>query len=293
MKHLFIVNPKAGKGKALKLIPEIEKILKELKEEYIIEVTKAPNHATELVKMYTSNSNYRVYSVGGDGTLNEVLNGMVNSKSCLGVIPAGSGNDFIKSAYEEVIDKKDLKNIIIGRKERIDLAKINNKYFINISSAGMDAEVVSGARKLKKFPFITGGFAYVLSVLITICNFKSRQVVLEIDDVRLHEKITLIAFANGKYYGGGMKVAPFADLKDGNLDICIVNKLSRIKMFRFFPSLIKGEHDKIKEVSFKRCKRLKLKAKDKISINIDGEVFETNNVEVELIPKGIEVIIPQ
>lgn len=292
MKHLFIINSKAGKGKAIKLIPDIKNAFKDSSEEFIIEVTEKVGHATELVRNYVNRENYRVYAVGGDGTLNEVLNGMVSTESCLGVIPSGSGNDFIKSIYKEKLPENIIKDTINGKTKMIDLAKVDDRYFINISSVGIDAEVVDNAKIFKKYPFISGKIAYILSAIITILMYKYKSIQLIIDDRELTLKNTLIAFANGKYYGGGMKVAPSADIQDGFFDICVINKLSRVKMLTLFPRLIKGTHSQIKEVSFYKGKKVAINSKEEITVNIDGEIMKRKNVIFEIIPRRINFIVP-
>lgn len=293
MKHLFIVNPKAGKGKALQLMPHIENAFKDNSEEFIIEVTKKEGHAAELVKSYVSKENYRVYAVGGDGTLNEVLNGIVNTESCLGVIPSGSGNDFIKSIYKERLPQNIIKDTINGKTRMIDLGRIDSRYFLNISSVGIDAEVVHNAKLLKRYPLISGKVAYILSAIATIFTYKYRRIQLIIDGKEITLENTLTAFANGKYYGGGMKVAPDADLQDGFFDICAIDKLSRMKMLTLFPKLIKGAHKEIKEVSFYKAKKIEVISKEDITVNIDGEIAKRKNVIFELIPKGINFIVPK
>lgn len=292
MKHLFIINPKAGKGKALQLIPRIKEEFRNTNEEFIIEITKKAGHATELVRKYVSRENYRVYAVGGDGTLNEVLNGMVNSESCLGVIPSGSGNDFIRNIYKEKFPRNIIKEIINGDIEYIDLAKVDDRYFINISSIGIDAEVVNNAKNIKRFPFISGKLAYILSAIITILIYKYRDIDLTIDSKEIKIKNTLLAIANGRCYGGGMKVAPDADIQDGLLDICAIDKLSRAKMFILFPKLIKGEHHQIKEVTFYKGKKVTINSKEEVTVNIDGEIVKRKNITFEIIPKGVKFIIP-
>ncbi|MCY6482910.1 diacylglycerol kinase family lipid kinase [Clostridium aestuarii] len=292
MKHLFIINPKAGKGKASEIIPEIKNIFKEIDEEFIIEITERQGHATELVRNYVNKEDYRVYSVGGDGTLNEVLNGMVNSNSCLAVIPSGSGNDFVRSINKGTSVKEILKSTIFGKTEMLDLAKINDRYFINISSVGIDAEVTNNARKLKTFPFISGGVAYILSIFMTIFTYKYKHIKLKIDDKEIKSQITLLAIANGKYYGGGMKVSPYADLQDGILDICVIDKLSKMKILVLFPKLMKGKHSDIKEVSFYKGKKITLISEKGILVNIDGELIKVQQIDLQIIPKSIKVIIP-
>lgn len=290
MKHLFIINPVAGKGKTIRYISQIEEIFKEKKEEYYIEITKNEGHATELVKKYIEKDQYRVYSIGGDGTLNEVLNGMVGSNSSLGVIPSGSGNDFVRNICNcEVI----LNDAINGQEREVDIGRMNDKYFINVASVGIDAEVTYNARKFKKIPFINGGIAYILSIFATVFKYKSSELKIKIDEQEFYTKTLLIAIANGKYYGGGMKVAPEAQIDDGIFEVCLVRHISRIKILRLFPKLIKGEHKSVKEVSFYKGRKIKISSKKEIAVNRDGEVIKLKEVEFEVIPKGIKIVVPQ
>lgn len=292
MKHLFIINPKAGKGKALKLIPEIENAFRNTNEKFLIEITERAGHATELVRNYVKKDNYRVYAVGGDGTLNEVLNGMVNSESCLGVIPSGSGNDFVKSAYKDKLPSDIIRDTINGSVKNMDLAKIDNRYFINISSIGIDAEVADNAKNIKRFPFISGKMAYIISAVITVIIYKYKNIQMIIDSKEIKIKNTLLAIANGRYYGGGMRVAPNADLMDGMFDICAIDKLSKIRMLMLFPKLIKGKHERIKEVTFYKGKKVTINSREEIAVNIDGEIIKRKNFTFEIIPKGVKFIIP-
>lgn len=293
MKHLFIINPVAGKGKGLGLIKVIEEIFKESKDEYIIEITKYVGHATEIVKSYVKEDRYRIYSVGGDGTLNEVLNGMVGSSSSLAVIPSGTGNDFIRSICDNYKDEDLLKNTIYGEEKEVDLGTVNERYFINISSIGIDAEVVYNARAFKKLPFVKGGLAYILSIFYTVIKFKNNKMSIHIDGKDYSNDILLIAVANGSYYGGGMHVAPKASPFDNLFDICLIRPISRINILRLFPKLIKGVHENIKEVSFYKCKSINIKSENEMSINIDGEVFRIKEAKFDIIPKGVTVVIPK
>jgi YegS/Rv2252/BmrU family lipid kinase len=292
MKHLFIINPTAGKGKSLKLIPEIEKAFKSRKEQYIMEITERPGHATEIARRYVSTDDYRVYSVGGDGTLNEVLNGMAGSSSSLAVIPAGSGNDFIKSitTYDDI--KKLLNQTIDGHEKNIDLGKVNDKYFINIASLGFDAEVVKNTNRVKKLPLISGSVAYVLGILITLYRNKKENLKISIDGNTFEQPSLLTAVANGKYYGGGMLAAPAADLNDGKFDIFVVKHLSRLKILELFPKFIKGEHTNLPYVSFFRGSKVEISCDGNISINIDGELGTVRRAVFEIIPNAVKIIVP-
>mgnify|MGYP001426147672 FL=1 len=173
MKHLFIVNPAAGKGKTLNCITQIENFFKKSKASYCIEVTEKPGHSTNIVKKHLQGGKTRVYSVGGDGTLNEILNGMIGSVGSLGIIPKGSGNDFIKSIDISYKSGDIMERTIKGREVPVDIGRVNGRYFINIASVGFDAEVAHNAVKFKKLPLIPGSLAYILSTIITAIRKKN------------------------------------------------------------------------------------------------------------------------
>ncbi len=294
MKHLFIINPKAGNGASTKLIKEIKKTFLTRKDKYIIELTEKSGHATKLVKDYVSKEDYRVYSVGGDGTLNEVMNGLLGSNSELAVIPCGSGNDYARSYLD--FDSKNistiLKEAIDGTSQKVDAAKINDKFFINISSVGFDAEVVNNAISIKKIKFIPNHFSYLISVFVTLLKYKSIKFSLEIDGNITENNITLLAIANGIYYGGGMKVAPNANIMDGKLEICHVKNIPNIKIPFIFPKLVKGNHHELKEVSFYKGNNIKISSEQDMTVNIDGEIIKLKELNIEIIPNSINLVFP-
>ncbi|GAA0177678.1 diacylglycerol kinase family lipid kinase [Clostridium sediminicola] len=294
MKHLFIINPKAGKGKSLDLIPKIEEIFESLEEEPIIEITQKPGHATEIVQKYVQLDNYRIYSVGGDGTLNEILNGIINTQSQLGIIPAGSGNDFIKSLIidKNITAENILEKTIFGESKKVDVGIVNNKYFINISSIGFDADVVKSSIKLKKSSFIPNKLAYLLSIFLAVFFHKNRNLEIILDNKKFNAKTTLLAICNGCFYGGGMHVAPFAKISDGYFDVCLVENISILKILMLFPKLIKGIHSEIKEVTFFNAKKVSVNCEEDININIDGELIQSQHIEFQILPSAINVIYP-
>ena len=292
MKHIFIINPKAGKEKSLDLIPFIEECFKDKAEEYVIRVTEYPGHATELAKQYSSMSECRIYSVGGDGTVNEIVNGIAGTEAALGVIPTGSGNDFVRSVHDTFDIKEMLISTINGEEKSIDLARANDKYFINISSIGFDADVVFNADKFKKVRGITGSMAYVISIVYTIFLKKVCNIRIDIDGKKMQRKVILAAVANGKYYGGGIIPTPEAKLDDGLFDICMVSDLSRIKMLGLFPKYMKGQHAQLKQVSFFKGKKIYIESEYDLCLNIDGEILTAKTVNFEILENAIKVIYP-
>lgn len=294
MKHVFIINPAAGKGKSIELVPFIEECFKDRPEEFVVRITEYPGHATSITREYTAAGKCRIYSIGGDGTVNEIVNGIAGTDSSLGVIPTGSGNDFIRSYEQRKINIRDIiVKTINGQERSIDLARVNDKYFINISSIGFDANVVFNAEKFKKVPGITGSMAYLISIVYTIFLKKVCNIEIDIDGEKTQQNLILAAIANGRYYGGGVIPAPDAVIDDGLLDICLVRNLSRIKMLGLFPKYIKGQHGQIKQVSFKKGKKISIKSKEPLCLNIDGEIVEEKNINFEIMEKAISIIYPE
>lgn len=292
MKHIFIINPAAGKGKALELIPFIKECFRDSEDECIVRVTEYPGHATELAKEYSGSGKCRIYSAGGDGTVNEVVNGMAGTASALGILPAGSGNDFIRSIKAGNDIRQILSDTINGYEREVDLARANDKYFINVSSIGFDAEIVFNAGKFKKLPGVTGSMSYLFSLLYTTVINKNNDIEIEIDGNRQKLRVLLAAIANGRYYGGGMLPAPDAKLDDGYLDVCLIRAIPRWRIFALFPKFIKGLHGQLEEVSFYKAKRIIIESKNDISLNTDGEVVTAKTINFEIYEKAIKVIFP-
>lgn len=294
MKHVFIVNPIAGKGKALKVIPDIKEYFKDKpNESYEILVTEKKGHATELARKATSSGCGRIYSVGGDGTLNEVLNGMIHSSYSLGIIPKGSGNDFIKTFWPDANPDISIGQIIEGTPKTIDCAKANDTYFINVASVGFDAEVADNTKLFKKIPLMKGSLAYILSLFYTLARLKPYTIKYEMNEQQGCSDYMLIAICNGRYYGGGFIPAPKADLNDGILDICQVQYLKRRVVFKCFPKLRDGTHGTLDAVTMDRTGKIHLQSEQELCLNLDGEISKTKDLLIEVCPASLQVLIPK
>ncbi len=290
MKHLFIINPQAGKGKPLKLVPLIKEYFAGRDEQYQIEFTEYPGHAAALTRQHVQSDRYRVYAVGGDGTLNEVLNGIVGSDSSLAVIPAGTGNDFVKTLGRKMELQELLHLTIKGKEKPLDLAVINNRYFINISSVGFDAEVVEKTLRFKKG--LLAGVSYLAGVLLTLLRYKNHPLNITVDGESISTRFLLIAVANGRYYGGGFLPTPGALLDDGLLDICMIGKKNIFEIMGTIAKYMKGTHHTVKRVSFLKGKEINISCEKEIAVNIDGEVERLRELNFKIIPAGIKMVVP-
>ena len=294
MKHLFIINPVAGKGHASSYIPAIHNHFKGKTEEYHIEITQNPGHAKDIASFYSEKSDYRIYATGGDGTLNEVLNGMAGSGSSLGVLPAGSGNDFIKSIYKSRKYVDILEKTINAPAVPIDCGIMNDRYFINIMSVGFDAEVGYYAAKLNKKLHLPGILSYLVGIIVALIKGKLKfSVKLTFDDAApIESEICLTACTNGKYYGGGFIPVPYTEFNDGVLDVCYVKKKSFFSILYLIPKYMKGTHLDIKGVSFTKIKKMKVESEKELKINVEGELIFSKVAEIEIKPGFINFIIP-
>lgn len=277
MKHIFIVNPISGKGKTLKAVDRIKKVCEEENLDYEIYFTEYPKDATKIARKYRFTKNI-IYSVGGDGTLNEVLNGIVGTKNLLGVIPAGSGNDFYKT-----LSKIDEEHPVI------DIGKVNDRYFINIISIGIDAEVANNVSLMKKRKVPTNQI-YNASLIYTFFKYKYKDIELSIDEKEQKKgKCTILTICNGQVYGGGYKIAPSAKLTDGYFDVYYVEKVNKPQLPSLINMLKQGIHEKHNKVHKSQATKIKFKCDKELVCNIDGEIMTAKKFNVKIIPNAITI----
>lgn len=297
MHHVFIINPAAGKGRAVQMIRHIESRFKDFVQSFEISITEAPGHAAKIAKEAVSGRGLvRIYSVGGDGTFNEIVNAVADYPNVeLGIIPCGSGNDIARYLYPVIDPLKLIRVLPASTSTAIDLGKINDKYFANIASIGFDAEVVINSQYIKKFPLVSGSMSYFLSVFYTLLKLKKYPLRITLDDKPSVENDYLLSiFANGTYYGGGIKAAPFAKMEDGVFDFCLIKSISRIKILKFFHYFKSGKHNhsKIEELNFYKGKKAVIESAIPFPVNYDGELRIEKHVTIEILPKHIKVVIP-
>lgn len=271
-KLLFIINPIAGAGKAKSIIPIIENKMKESSIEYEIILTNQPKDAIRIAEENVDNFS-TIVAVGGDGTVNEVAKGLINSrKGTLAIIPCGTGNDFSRTIGLPMDPIKAIDIIIKNNIRAVDIGKINGNSFLNIASVGFDTEVVIHTNSIKKR--VKSKTAYILGVLATLFDYKKRKISLVIDGVTYERNLVLLAVGNGNFYGGGLKVLPMAEVDDGYFHVCLVKDISNFKILFLFPSIFKGKHLKYKKyVEIFKAKEVIVKNTKEININIDGEII--------------------
>ncbi len=299
-KHYFIINPEAGKiDVSEKISNEVRRAFNGRSDEYTIYITNGKNDASKFTEdiCKKETGNLRFYACGGDGTLNEVINGLIGYKNAsASVIPYGTGNDFVNNICSDT-SIFDIKKQIKFDEEKIDLLKVNDTYSVNVCNIGFDAKVAENMNKFKRFPLISGQGAYTLSVFYSLLHKMYSNLEILIDnEEKIEGNFLLCVVANGMTYGGGYKGAPLAKINDGLIDICIFKKVSRFKLLKLINIFKRGEHLQNEEMKkyfiYKKCRSIHIKSKKDFTVCIDGEIVVEKNIEINLEGKAINFLIP-
>lgn len=301
--HLFIVNPTAGKRDMSSVIAEKAKALG--LENTFVEITKGKDHATELAEKWVKENGdkfIRIYACGGDGTINEVINGVYGFKNCaVGGIPIGTGNDFLRT-FEEFSqqDFMDLKKMTEGSIKTIDLLDCEGHIAMNEVSVGYDCAVAKNVVRFKNIPFVGGSLAYKLSIVYCLFSKLRHRFELFADGKAMENngnEYLLAVFGNGKYYGGGIKGAPDADPFDGWIDLVYISRVSVPRFLSLVSKFINGQHttsDSCKRyVCCLRCKSVAIKTGGFADVSVDGEIYSMLNPKVKLLEKAVNIILPE
>ena len=277
MKHIFIINSLAGRGKYTKLLPNIEKVCKEENLDYEIRYITEKLSGKDIALEYKNEENI-IYSVGGEGTLTRILQGIIGTKNKLGVIPSGSGNDTFRT----------IKMLPEGE-NLVDIAKINDTYFINVACTGLDAEVGNNVDILREKTKIPASQLYNASIIYTFVKYKFKKIKIKTSIKEIQDSYSILSICNGGYYGGGFNIAPKSQMTDGLLDIYYVEKMSKLKIIPLLLKLKQGKHEGKRKIHKFRTNHIELEFEEKITFNIDGEKLIDKHFVIDVIPKAITI----
>lgn len=291
MKHVILANPVSGKKKGKVYAIRVQELLKKHNINAEIILSEYPKQLTKVSKELARKEKCRFYVLGGDGTLNEVASGIVNTNSEIVVVPCGTGNDFLRSISKYMSMRKII-NLSINKKSTpTDIISYGkDKYCINILNMGFDAMIASNLDKFRNIPFISGTTKYNLSIIYTLSSSKNFNFKIRSNENILKGKFTLAAIANGSFYGGGIKPCPNAKVNDGFLDCCIINSTDTFTKLKLLPKYKKGKHLDLKQVHIFKTKDISVVSNKTFPISVDGEVYYTNKLHIKLLPKAINIV---
>ncbi len=299
----LILNPMADMGRAWKTANDLRPIAQEFQGDLTWSGTVYPTHAVELARQAAEEGCDLVIAMGGDGTVHEVMNGLMQvpaeKRPVMGVVPIGSGNDF---AYSIGITQKSSHALAHALKaenvQPVDIGLMTDEhgrqeYFDNTLGIGFDAVVTIRSHKL---PIVKGFLMYLTAVIQTIIlNHHPANMTIETDAETWEDKLLMFTLCNGPREGGGFMLSPDSKNNDGVMESVAVTKVSRATMFRLVPEFMKGTHMRFKQIRMGQFKRLTLTSDLPLYIHADGEIFTSfgsnlKKVSFEIIPQALKVV---
>lgn len=283
-KHVFIIKPNKKSVAIEEIIVDVMKNYN-----YVIKYTSHPKHAIEIAKSY-NNDYCRIYAVGGDGMVHEVVQGMVGSNNELVVLPNGTGNDFIRTIADTTNTKELLKASLSKKAEYIDLIKVNEIYCINVTCCAFDSDIANEVHNYRKILLLPNALQYLTVLLRRLVNYKFFPTVIKYKEkVLIDDSLVIGAFCNAKYFGGGFKIGSNASLQDGKLDISLVSGVKKRSIPKYLSLLAMGRITETKKSYYRQVDEIDFESS--IDINIDGEVYPKGKYHLEVIPNTIKVVI--
>ena len=280
-----ICNPTAGHGRGKKVGRMIEEWLREKQRPCRLLWTEYPGHGTELARKAGSEGAEMVIAIGGDGTAFETAQGLLGTETPLAIIPAGTGNDFIKTIGVPSDPKEALEHVLSCKPQKTDAGMINDRMFLNEIGTGFDVMVLDYTQKAKKYA--RGLLPYLYGVLQAMFRFRAMEITYTLEDgEEMHQRAFVMAAANGGYIGGGIRIAPDARVDDGLLDVVVVGDIPRRKLPLRLLGLLRGKILSFPETQFHRVKMLTFTAEN-MRLNIDGEVISAQAAQVTIMPGSI------
>ncbi|MGE5593868.1 MAG: diacylglycerol/lipid kinase family protein [Betaproteobacteria bacterium] len=292
MRVKVIVNPMAGRGRAVRAIPIICRALEKGGADYDVYVTKGPGDAITAARKGVDEGYDVIAAAGGDGTTNEVANGLAGHEAALAVIPCGSGNDMAISLGIPKDVEGACRVLLNGRTRNRDLGRVVDRYFVNAVGVGFDATVARVASNDLRWLPVRGAPLYVMAVLKTLANYKACEMLLTVDEKVMTVRPLLVAVGIGKTYAGGMKIVPDALPDDGLYDICVVESMRSLEALYHLPKVFTGSHTKMRQATMLRGRYVSIRSSAPVSLHMDGEVFVAESMEFTLIPGGLRAVYP-
>ena len=296
MEHLFVMNPHAGKfDRSQEMVEKVRSAMAGRREAWSAVRTEGPGHAIRLVAEAARRGDpLRVYACGGDGTLNEVVNGAAGQAHvAVTHCPMGSGNDFLRIFGGDAGRFWQLEQLLDGPQTAMDLIACNGRYSLNVCSVGFDARIGFGAADFKKLPLVSGTAAYQLSALRTIIRGIHLPYQVEIDGEPMPgERFTLLCACNGRYYGGGFNPSPTAMPDDGALEFIVIPAVSRFTVLALIQKFARGEIGEIPQAILRRGRQMRVHCDRVSAVNVDGERVDGQELSIGLSDQKVQFFYP-
>ncbi len=286
--YVFLVNPAAGSGRALRVMHDLEPALQARSVDYRIVPSESPGHCTELARKEAANPDVTaVVAVGGDGTVSEVAAGMCGTGKAMGIIPAGTGNDWIKSVGIPKDPGKALAFLLEHKARPLDTGTVNERFFINVCGTGFDVTVLDFTLKFKsRFHGLT---PYLLGLINAISHYRPVALTVTHDGQTEQGLYLVCSIANGRFIGGGIPICPKAEPADGMLDLVLIQNVKRWRIPFYLPGLMLSQDLKFGVTKHIRARSVRLQGEN-LRINIDGDIVDESDVSFVIQPASLQLI---
>jgi diacylglycerol kinase (ATP) len=287
-RKLFIVgNPYSGKRKLKRVVRDFQSYLESNQINFEFHDTEQSQSARKTVEEKLNDSFSDLVIIGGDGTINEAVNGL-SFDIPVSIIPAGTGNDFLKMVNIGKTLSAHFETVLFGKEHTIDLGICNDRKFVNGVGIGFDGQIVEDMIE-KKVPLLAGHAAYYYHVLRILGGYRERPFSFQVDQKAFAKDLILLTIGNGSTFGGGFKLMPNAKLDDGLLEVCEIGKISGFKRFLNIHKLSNGTHNTMEMVKFHRAKTIKVEANPLLFAHIDGERMGQPPFDIKVLPKALKL----
>ena len=290
-KWAFIVNPIAGNGYAKKHLDEIKNKIRESGVDAEIAMTERKGHAVDLAVDFVDKGFKNIIAVGGDGTVNEIVRSIIDRDITLGVVPAGTGNDFVQiPGFKGNFTEDDWKIFFTKNTVKMDVGRCNGGYFMNGMGLGFDAQVAAENYKDGEAVKSGGASKYLWHIIKTLLFYKEQPMYSIIEGNKKQTKCFINTISIGRRFAGEFFLTPKAIANDGLLDVCMIKELTfpgRVKIFLKVP---KGRHIDDENVNYYQTNKLSLEFDNEVPYHLDGELFFASRFEVDILPNKLNLI---
>jgi diacylglycerol kinase (ATP) len=300
MRSMLIVNPRSGPWDVRRELPAVQIHLEEHGWTSTLHQTERAGEATQLATQARDEELDAVFVVGGDGTINEVINGLAESPVALGVLPGGTGNVWAKELGLPTRSPRHLlplldaaRALVPGSTRRIDLGKANGRYFLQWAGLGLDADVTYAMEPRTRQQRRLGTLTYIVAGVTAAANLVGTRARIWIDDERVYRRSILIVISNSQLYGGKVRIATDARLDDGLLDVNVFAGTGFASAIRTVLGVVTGLHVRDPRHSFYRGSVIRVEADQPMAIHVDGEPFDTTPLECTVVPRALSVMVPE
>jgi len=296
-----IVNPAAGAGKTFKKWPKVKDILERMKVDFDFELTDAPGHGIELAKDASKKGYEFIVSVGGDGTIHEIANGLHAAEVApyipVGIVNTGTGADYIRTIgvprrYKEAclcLLSPNRRVVDLGVVEYVRNGRQEKRLFVNFAGIGFDAEVVRTTTE--KFKSLGSMPSYLMGLLSTLMSYENRDVTVTVDGERGQRRVCTVMLNNGRYGGGGMQPAPDADPGDGFFDLMIIDDITKPDLLRSIPRIYAGTHGTHPKVTLMRAREVEIHPTRNSAVQADGELLGEAPARFSIMHSALSIIV--